>query len=73
VSGGGTATGSDAVSSGSKAATIAAATAPRPWSDPSRDTWASVDDHRVAVLPSLAELRKAQAYLLVYERVDFSD
>ena len=38
--------------------------------DPSRDTWMLIDDHRVSVLPSLSELRKAQAYLLVYERVE---
>lgn len=40
--------------------------------DPARDTWALVDDHRVSVLPSLAELRRAQAYLLVFERVELS-
>ena len=38
--------------------------------DPAKDIWTLVDDHRVSVLSSLAELRRAQAYLLVYERVE---
>lgn len=38
--------------------------------DPAKDTWTLVDDHHVSVLSSLAELRRAQAYLLVYERVE---